>query len=249
MSSAPKIYLPPQRKKQQGMVLLVALVMTILFVLIGISIAEKSKTGTELASSNVRYNITFEAAEKSLHDAMRFIQNIRHGEPIASIDGSIGRSIAANFDLTKITEKGHALTTDPATSFIWTPNALENQVCPTTATPSTCLAGINFTEEIDNNMWQELAIQSSLDTSYQASNHDIDYLIKTYTFIQLMRKDGSAGMLGEGGNLSSNQNTSNYYLITVKASGYPPNTDWGAENVHEKARENVLVQAVYIQKY
>lgn len=234
------------RQTQQGVVLLVALVMTVMFVLIGIVIAKKSKTGTEIAGSNVRYNVVFEGAEQSLRDAMFFIQSIRNGEPIASADGTQGRNIAADFRLSQIADQGLALVSDPSTSFIWEEGALEGVVC----TPTACPAGINFMDYMDSNIWSNFAIQSDLASSTPNGNiSQVDannYILntRTYTFIQLLRKSGSEGNLGLSGNLSSEQSGGNYYLITVKASGYPPNTPITNNN----ARENVIIQAIFAQK-
>lgn len=236
----------PRRQKQQGVVLLVALVMTVMFVLIGITIAERSKTGTEVTGSTVRYQVVFEGAEQSLRDAMLFIQSIRNGEPVASNDGTQGRNIAADFRLSQISDQGSALVSDPSTSFIWAEGALENVVCTVTA----CPAGINFMDYMDSGIWDTYAIKSDLATNaangsvsqVDANNHILN--TRTYTFIQLLKKSGSEGSLGTSGSLSSEQSGGNYYLITVKASGYPPNTVISNDN----ARENVIIQAVFAQK-
>lgn len=235
-------------KPQQGMALLASIIIVILFTILGFTVAQKGKINQEFAGSTVRHGIVFEAAEQTLRDAMFFINDIRTGPPIATDDGTAGRARATNFNPKKI---GPDLSINPSTSFVWRPGALANKVCG----KNKCQAGINFAERIDEDIWQNLAIPSILGSSdgkdAKAKVDKKSYInnIKTYTFIEYLGNGGRNSTQGSTtavkGGKGGSGNARKYYMITVKASGYPP----GAKITADNARENVILQTIYAQVY
>ncbi|MGY0398998.1 MAG: pilus assembly PilX family protein [Ostreibacterium sp.] len=223
------------KKAEQGIALLASLMLVILFTVLGMMIAQQGKENEQVTGANVRYGVVFEAAEKTLRDAISFM-NLIPGLPISTADGTLGRNDVANFNTDAVEKMGKLFSLDIASSFTWAKGALESKVCGS----ATCI--INFPQELDGQMWDNFAIKSKLATAsavggnaalpvVESSNYILE--TETYTLIQLLRS------------IPESQTTSNkaknYYLITVKASGYPP----GANHDVDNSRENVIVQAVY----
>lgn len=263
-------------KQQRGIALLAALMLVVMLTLIGFRVAEQGKDNTAITGANVRHSQVFEAAEQTMRNAMTFIQHIRNGQPIATSAPYTAYNATAkpyktktdfaNFDIDKIVDKttkaptvaGQLITKDPGYSFIWQEGALETLVCGTT-TP--CPEGINFSNYLDKNIWQQYAIKSDFAGGSNPAIDNSNYLssIRTYTFIQTVRKgDSTGGLYGTASEADGSTSSSGYYyLITVKASGYPPiyKKSGGTTTVTiddsdpANARENVILQSVYVQVY
>lgn len=245
-----------RHQSQQGIALVVALVITVSFVLIGITIVDKSKTNTQVTGSNARYSMVFEAAEQTLRDAIIFIQSIHAGEPIATTNGAAGKDTVVDFKLSTINAEKYELVSNPAKSFVWDTGALEAKLLSEPASKNIvcspdCSAGIDFLANLDTAIWNDYAIQSTLASNDgSGGNQQVDannYVLNTttYTFIQLLSKVSEENSLTAASDPTDASEVKNYYLITVKASGYEPGVVITADN----ARENVLLQAVYVQRY
>lgn len=245
-----KHYQAIQHQQQQGLSLLATLIMVIIFTFVGMSIANKGKKNQEMTGATVRSNVVFEAAETSLRRATRFIKAIKNGEPRAGLDASLSqdtsiKKLVENFDKENAKKHSFQFVTDPAYTFIWQSGALKNKVC---SNDTVCPKGLDFNALIDdNNLWNN-AIESTF-TEVKSSKGQQNYLahVKTYTFIELLR-DVSANTSGyeKDGNFIGQAGRGYYYLITVKGSGFPPGAD---QKDTRNSRENVILQAVYAQRY
>lgn len=236
--------------QQQGVSLLATLIMVIIFTFVGMSIANKGKKNQEMTGATVRSNVVFEAAETSLRRATRFIKAIKNGEPKAGLDASPGnndniKNYVTGFKIGNAEKFSLQFVTDPAYTFIWQSGALKNKVCPN---DTVCPNGFDFNALIDdNNLWNN-AIESTF-AEVKSSEGQQNYLthVKTYTFIELLR-DVSANTSGlnDDGNFVGQAGRGYYYLITVKGSGFPPGAK---QDDTRNSRENVILQAVYAQRY
>lgn len=271
-------YSLPTPQKQQGIALFAALMLIVLLTMIGFRVAEQGKSNTAITGSTVRYNQVFEAGEQTLRRAMLFIRSIRNGEPIATNKPSDNynaqtgdyatKDTFANFDINQIvnsqtqepTAAAQLMTSDTNYSFVWKSGELGKVICGQTAGRSNCPVGIDFQQYIDSNVWRQQAIKSSFEGSGNTAIDTDSYLssIRTYTFIEVLSGNGqSKGGFGRNSPTSTTSGGVHYYLITVKASGYPPiyTTKGGKTSVTVddsdplNARENVILQAVYAQMY
>lgn len=218
------------KKNQQGLALLASIIIIVIFTIIGITMAQRAKENTKLSGAIVRYDVVFEAAEQTIRDAVRYIAYPPE-IPIAGT-GSNGRTDAANFNTATMDVSD--VTINPNKSFIWDKGELEKQLCRSVS----CNGGIDFLSKLDDDIWKNSGILSSF--------NDVDsknYLreVQTYTFIQKLRT------IDFGGGNTNSQKIVNYYLITVKASGYPPGTS-DANKTPNNARENVILQAVFARR-
>lgn len=231
---------------QNGIALLASLMLVIIFTLIGMTIAQKGRVNQEITSSNVRHEATFEAAEHTLREAIKFL-NLIPGDPVATDDGTQGRDTAKDFNIQQIIDKRTQLVSLPTESFVWEAGALEKKVC--TGTPP-CPEGIDFKAMMDSDIWTDYAIQSDLtstsdsDGVYKVDAENPVNNINTYTFIQIY--EGLPANSGGGQSGLGSDSTGKYYLITVKASGYPPGVT--PSDDHSNSRENVLLQSVFLRQ-
>ncbi len=214
------------KHKQQGLVLLASLMLIAIAALFGIHMAKNSRNHQEIAAANVRYAIVQQAAKLSLKRTQQFLKALK--KPVAISDNPLkGRDFASNFDIdTLMTAQLSGNNTVPA--FIWQRNALEDKVCGS----NQCRSGIYFEDYLENNedIWQDYAIISHFDQDIDKQN----YLANTYTytFIQSLNPE------------PTDPTTPQYYLITVLAVGYPPETPTSIEN----ARERYLTQKIVSKK-
>lgn len=232
------------KKSQQGMALVAALLVIIIFAVMGMMNAQKAKDSEKLAGGSVRYGIVFEAAERTLRDAVNYISHI-NGTPMA---GSVSATTINNFntkgfDTTNISQA--ALQANPKKSIVWDRSKLAKKVCGT----ENC--AVQFAKRLDDEVWAKRALKTTFtnDTNVSAKNYLKD--TETYTVIEALKNAGgvSEPTFGESRMQESSSggiaNKMSYYLLTVKASGFPPGeTDRSAA----KSRENVIVQAVFAKR-
>lgn len=192
----------------------------------------------------MRHNAVFEASEMTLRNAMRFIRSIRTGEPKAGDNADLSnnstvKNLVENFDSQKAIENSIQFVTDPNYVFIWDSGKLQQAVC------GTCTEGFSFVDNIDDaNLWGK-AIKSTFSETEFGTNYLSN--VETYTFIELLRDvSANSSAYAGSGNFTGGAGRGYYYLITVKGSGFPPNVDTSDMT---NSRENVVIQAVYAQKY
>lgn len=238
------ISLTPFPNKQRGLALIATLLVVAVFTFIAMSIATKSKKNQALTGATVRHHVVFEAAEMTLRKAMRFIRSINVGEPKVGDNADIStnadlKNLVENFEMKTAQDNAIQFVTQPDYAFIWDTGKLQQAVC------GTCSDGFSFVKSIDDsNLWHK-AIKSTF-SNKDFGNHYLSH-VQTYTFIELLRDTGAdASMYSADGRFISGAGRTVYYLITVKSSGFPPNTD---KNDLTNARENVVIQAVYAQTY
>ncbi len=239
------------RNNQQGIALLATVLIITIFAIMGMMNAQKAKESEKLAGANVRYDTVFEAAERSLRDAGDYLLRI-NGTPYAD-NGSKGRDAVANFDISALTDDLLVdLVHKPESAIVWFRNTLRTTVCG----GSGCQSGIDFVARLDDISWKNQAIQSVFNNAGcpTPGTNDIacnNYLrdIQAYTFIEQLAVMDSSGGGGAGGvtnMLGSLPLTAvpdeAYYLITVKASGFPPGT---TNTTALNSRENVILQGVF----
>ncbi|PID66709.1 MAG: hypothetical protein CR975_01370 [Gammaproteobacteria bacterium] len=225
------------KNQQQGLALIASLLIIIIFAIMGMTAAQKAKESEFVAGADVRYGATFEAAEQTLRRAMRYLNDI--DAPKAGA-GNTNRTVAENFNMTN-TEGVDFATQD---TFIWTRAALRGM----------CGTGCRgFAEEIDNNNFWQQAVKSTFTSGIDASNYLND--IETYTFVEELARPSSTGLgeslfgdgiLDAGAGLSTKPKEKAFYLVTVKASGFPPGTT-DANKTALTARENVIIQTVVVK--
>ncbi len=240
---------PINKNNQQGIALIATVLIITIFAIMGMMNAQKAKESEKLAGANVRYDTVFETGERSLRDAGDYILRIT-GTPYAD-DGSQGRDAVANFDISALTADLLVdLTQQPASAIVWFRDTLRDTVCGA----SNCKSGVDFVSRLDDDLWQNQAIQSSFNNAScpSPSTDDIacnNYLrdIQTYTFIEQLAVMDSGGINANMTNPKGSASLTGvaeetYYLITVKASGFPPGTP---NTTALNSRENVILQGVF----
>lgn len=236
-----------KRKEQQGIALIATLLIVIIFTFIGMSVANNGKKNQEMTGANLRSNIVFEASETSLRKAIRFIRAIRNGEPQAGeavLTNDI-RGLVYGFDAEKAKKHSVQFVTNPAYTFVWKNGAISKKLCQTD-TSIACDKKLDFVTHIDNKQVWQYAIKSTFNANDEFDEENYLSEVETYTFIELLR-DASVNTTGFGrnSNFTGEVGRGYYYLITVKGSGFPP----GKDKKKALGRENVILQAVYAQKY
>ncbi len=250
-------------KRQRGIALLGALILIIILALLGFRIAMQSKDSTAMTGADVRYNQVFEAAETTLRRAMLYIQNVK-GPPLATDVPKYNaqhKEVYENFDKTQLvkagvpTQWGEYLSLLPEYAFVWKNGALSEEICKKSdsceANKGTFYSGVDFFSLLDDDVWATLGVHSQFGGA--AGNYVGD--IRTYTFVEEMKSiidsEGEGYASGSGAE-GGESNDTVYYLITVKASGYPPRAAGGAASAAaayyddvSNARENVILQSVY----
>ncbi len=238
------------KNNQQGIALIATVLIITIFAIMGMMNAQKAKESEKLAGANVRYDTVFEAAERSLRDSGDYLLRIS-GTPYVD-NGSKGRDAIANFDISALTtDLLINLTSHPDWAIVWFRDTLRDTVCG----GSNCPSGIDFVARLDDNLWKNQAIQSSFNITGcpTPGTDDIacnNYLrdIQTYTFIEQLAVMESGGIKVGESNMKGASLTSvpeeTYYLITVKASGFPPGTP-DTSKTALNSRENVILQGVF----
>lgn len=241
--------LKSNKHHQQGIALISAVLIIMIFAIMGMMNAQKAKESERMAGAVVRYDTVFEAAEQSLRDAGDYLLRV-DGTPYVG-EGNKGRELAANFDISKLDTVN--LVMNPDSAIVWGRAALAKSFCGT----GNCQAGVDFVSRLDDDNWAALAIQSDFGgtcSATTASSNAVacdNYLrnIRTYTVIERLLSEGVAdgnnnvsAMQGNVGLSASGNET--YYLITVKASGFPPGIA-DADKTALNSRENVIIQGVF----
>lgn len=236
------------RNTQQGLALLAAVLIITIFTVIGMMSAQKAKEDEKITGGTVRYSAVYEAAEQSLRDAARYLGQIK-GLPIVGV-GSGGKGIAEKFPATISDDNIEKITTDPNKAIVWSRETLEQQFCGA----SGCAGGLNFISHVDKDVWKKQAILSTFSSDGGATDNYINNTV-TYTFIEELQSADSVGkvkygdsrMVPESAKSGSGGQDTVFYLITVKASGFPPGTK-EADKTAINARENVVLQAVFARR-
>lgn len=238
------------KKNQQGIALVSAVMIIMIFAIMGMMNVQKAKESERMAGSIVRYDTVFEAAEQSLRNAGNYLLSVR-GTPYVGT-GSNGKNTAKNFDTSQIDDID--LVMDPDSAIVWNRTSLADEVCGSGA----CKAGINFvTRQDSKELWVDLAIKSDFGQACSTPGaNEIscnNYLrdIETYTVIEQLRSDdgdgggdgGVTAMQGSAGFTGTGYET--YYLITVKGSGFPPGTSDDDKESPYNTRENIILQGVF----
>lgn len=239
------------KRDQQGVALLSALLIVTIFAIMGMMNAKKAKESEKIAGAVVRYNTVFEAAEQSLRDAGDYLLRIR-GTPYVG-DGSKGAEFAESFDISTLDTV--SLVMDPNKAIVWNRDMLSVSACGVGG----CAAGVDFVNRLDSGLWNNLAVKTDFGGACGGSSAATDevacnnYLrdIETYTVIQQLRTKSGAGggvggpsaMPGTMGLTGAGYET--YYLITVKGSGFPPGTTAAQKSNPLNSRENVILQGVF----
>lgn len=231
---------PNMQNSQRGMALIAAVLIIAIFTIMGMMNAQKAKESEKIAAGNARYQVVFQTAETSLRNAVEYIN--KAGNLIDGYAGknSQGRKDAENFDLTKV--KAANIKYDPQNTVVWDSERLRETVCPS----NTCKSGIDFMKKLDEGFWKDHAIHSKFTNDVSSKNYIKD--TETYTIVEKLQTIDQANRnkvynhkVGSGGSGSVEE----FFLITVKASGYPPGT---TNKVAVNSRENIIVQAVFAKR-
>lgn len=233
---------------QQGLALLAAVLIITIFTIIGMMSAQRAKEDEKITGGTVRYGTVFEAAENSLRSAVRYLGQI-NGLPIVG-DGSGGRDIAENFNVSGIDTNLEDITSNPSKAIVWSRETLEEKFCGTGG----CNGGLEFIKYVDEDVWKDSAIISEFSGDGGATDNYINNTV-TYTFIEELQSADTAGktklgvsrMVPESSKSGTAGQDTVFYLVTVKASGYPPGTE-AADKIAKNARENVVLQAVFARR-
>ncbi len=232
------------KNQQQGLALLAALLIIFVFAIMGLTAVRNAKESEKIAGSDVRYGAVFEAAEQTLRRAVAYLGTI-NGVPKAG-NGIANKTIAENFNIAEAKSDDNDFRRED--TFIWSRDKLRaelNSQCQVKK-DGKCLG---FIEEIDNEKVWELAVKSEFTDNVTANNY-LNH-IETYTFVEELTSTAISANKPRfcGGNLDSCESSiqklkqKSFYLITIKATGFPPGITKTAEN----ARENVLIQAVFVK--
>ncbi len=237
-----------KRNNQRGMALLAAVLIITVFAIIGMMSAKRAKESEKIAGGNSRYQVVFQAAEISLRNAVEYI-NKANGDIVSGYagSGSEGKKAAANFDMSKLSANKLNILYSPENTIVWDKEILKKEVCQS----NPCPGGIDFNARMDQDFWKTHGIKSKF-----ISNSDKNHIrnTETYVFIELLQEGVNGGgvpatvgdkKLGSSGSSTGAKET--FYLITVKASGFPPDTKVDSR-IPLNSRENVIIQAVFAKR-
>lgn len=236
-------------KRQHGLALLAAVLIVTIFTILGMMSAQKAREDEKITGGTVRYSTVFEAAEQSLRDAASYIKKIK-GLPLVG-DGSGGRDLAKNFPNRLSAETVESLISDPSKTIVWSKETLEHAFCGDNG----CTGGLNFVDHLDKAIWQTKGILSTFNDNDTTASDNYINNTQTYTFIEELQSADSTGkgkygdsrMIPESAKSGSGGQDTVFYLITVKASGFPPGIK-DEEKTAANARENVMLQAVFARR-
>ncbi|PID63013.1 MAG: hypothetical protein CR974_02540 [Gammaproteobacteria bacterium] len=229
----------PKKQQQQGMALLAALLIIVIFAIIGMTAAKKARENERMSGAEVRYGAVFEAGEQTLRLAADYLNTL--GRIKAGNGDYVANGLEAqvrNFD----PDLAATLDLENRDSFVWTKTDLQQAVGGNS---------LDFVNQIDNNTFWARAVRSNFTNDIASKNYLTD--IETYTYVQelvsILDNPNNSSTSGGSANedeVGSNLLVKTYYLITVKASGFPPGTE-AANRTPENARENVILQSVFIK--
>ncbi len=240
---------PKFKKTQSGLALLAAVLIIVIFTIMGMMNAKQAKESEKMAGGNVRYESVFQAAELSLRNSVEYIN---HADGTLQTgyagSGSTGRANAENFDMSGLEANRPIILYDPENAIVWDREKLQETICGA----GECTSGIDFMSRLDRSFWEEHGIISSFDNNSDDKNYIRN--IETYVFIQYLSSiSGGAGggdVIAIGSDFHPDGKSNGkeiFYLITVKASGFPPGTDKDNKDPLD-ARENVVLQAVFAKR-
>ncbi len=231
-----------QKKQQRGIAALAALLVIIIFAIMGITVANKAKENEKLVGADVRYGAVFEAGEQTLRRVVRYLNEIKGS--IKEGDGSVGLSTdkqwVKNFEITEQMRK-HDFQDDGV--FVWSTEEFKT-VCP----------DCDFAAEVDAGFWREKAVPSDFFNKDNVSEKNYLKNIRTYTFVEeILEPENSisAGATSKTGGFPGPTSTGGstekkFYLITIKSSGFPPGKSDDKKTADE-ARENVIIQSIFVK--
>lgn len=237
------------KKQQNGSVLLASLIIILLFTTIAMVAAKRSRVAEQTTGSNTRYKSVFEAAERSVRDAVAVLNQLKSkavaSDIITVTDANSAISRLTNFPLGEIVNGN----IDPTSSetrdaFIWSRFALSRRL----GQPDELF---NFKNRVDDAFWSAAGIVSQYDSNNEIDPNNNMRNIQTYTFIEQVAK--SSNLVG-GTSAPSGRTapTNHFFRITVKASGFPPGTlqasTTGTRPLTPSPRlatENVVVQMIF----
>ncbi len=243
------------KSQQQGLALLAALLIIVIFAIMGMTAVRKARESEQFAGADVRYGAVFEAAEQTLRRAAIYINKIDDIPKASGIGATMHPEVARNFDASTMPKKTE-LDFRGKETFVWSRERIKDTL--TKLCKEKKYEPCSFTQLIDEQALWDSAVPSTF-TTYKDGNVDKNisgnnYLnhIETYTFVEQLRSiacDEKKGFhsnkrLDACSNSNSEIKKKAYYLITIKASGYPPAMARTAEN----ARENVIIQAVFLKR-
>ncbi len=234
------------KNQQQGLALLAALLIIVIFAIMGLTAVRNAKESEKMAGTDVRYGAVFEAGEQTLRRVAAYLGAI-DGVPKAE-NGRANRAVAENFDTAQIKKTNFDFRRSD--SFIWSREELRTVLKPLCKNKDDEGECIGFVEEIDNDPFWKVGIKSAFTDNIVANNYLSD--IETRTFVEELRSTTISvkspvfgnSRLDAGQRNSKELKKKSYYLITIKSSGYPPGI---ANKSAQDARENVIIQAVFVK--
>ncbi len=234
------------KNQQQGLALLAALLIVLIFAIMGLTAVRNAKESEKIAGADVRYGLVFEAAEQTLRRAVAYLGTI-NGVPKAG-NGEANKRVAENFNIAEATNDNNDFRRED--TFIWSKDRLRAKLNPLCQVKKDGKCQ-GFIEEIDNDAFWKVGIKSEFTNDITADNY-LNH-IETRTFIEELKSaaisvtkprfcGGNLDSCDSGGN-SGKLKKKSFYLITIKATGFPPGITKTAKN----ARENVMIQAVFVK--
>ncbi len=235
------------KQQQQGLALLAALLIIVIFAIIGLTTVRNARESEKVAGADVRYGAVFEAGEETLRNTVKYLDAIS-GVPKAGM-GNANIAVATNFDDSKAKDETNDFRRSD--TFIWSREDLLNTLTPF------CSGGKcqGFTGEVDNQQFWAQAVPSDFKNKFQGKNMitGSNYInhIQTYTFVEELKSTSiditkanfGNRRLDAGGPGPDKLKKKSFYLITIKSSGFPP----GIARTAQSARENVIIQAVFVK--
>ncbi len=229
------------KNQQQGLALLAALLIVVIFAIMGLTSVRNAKESEKIAGADVRYGAVFEAGEQTLRRVAAYVGAIK-GIPKAG-NGEVDKGIAENFDIKEAKSDNNDFRRKD--TFIWSRDRLREKLMPLCEN-NKCQG---FTEEINNDDFWKVGIKSEFTNNVTANNY-INH-IETRTFVEELKSTTISvakprfcdGNLDPCGSSSEKLKKKSFYLITIKATGFPP----GIARTAENARENVIIQAVFVK--
>ncbi len=247
------------RSQQQGLALLAALLVIIIFTILGMTSLRKARESEKISGADVRYDTVFEAGEQTLRLAANLLAQIN--APKAG-NGDANREKAENFNASIANVNALNKISKEQDTFVWTSHKLRTFIKknkknePLVDSNGDPIRGSykDFIGEIDNDEFWKRAVISKFTTKDDENITGNNYLnnIVTYTFVEELRNITDLTAPPPPSESAPNSEASEegrlkekvFYLITIKASGFPPGT-LEAKQKAENARENVIIQAVF----
>ncbi len=267
------------KSQQQGLALLAALLIIIIFAIMGMTAAKNARESEQFAGAEVRYKAVFEAAEQTLRRVAIYMNGIddlpKAGNGNLATKSDKIKSVVQDFDACKLSDYrknnpkacinackavdgkvpefcGASINFRGKDTFVWSKKGLKDKIIQRCKDTKYENKPCSFMQLIDDKSIWDLAVPSVGSRYKDIAKNNYLKNIETYTFVEQLRAvscDGnksqhSNGRLDACSGGSAEIQKKAYYLITIKASGYPPAVPRTVEN----ARENVIIQAVFLKK-